>query len=82
MRRFDDWYNGKDKKRKFPHVYSGASIGHCCGASWLQTPYQSFEGIAVSPDSVNVRVFDDQREQVDVVSTKNGVFNIHVRTQW
>ena len=78
MRRIDDWYG----KRKFHRLFDGASIGHCCGASWWGTPYKLLEGIVVSPGSVNARVFDDQREQMDVVSTKNGVFNIHVRTQW
>jgi len=71
-------------KVKYSPVPNGNSIGACCGSDWYASKPRkvAHTGIIVSTEGVNVstRVAKDKLK-TDTIVTKNGTFNINIRTQ-
>jgi hypothetical protein len=68
----------------YSKLYDGCSIGACCGSDWFTDDYKHAQhrGIVVWPDTVEVNFkLNENKYTVEKITTKNGTFNVSVRTK-
>lgn len=81
-----DLYNKKFINREQNNYKYDDGICSCCGSAYVVS-YNHLEkmwGIIVSPTTTKIhkRKFNEKKDVVDVVETKNGPIQVHVRTKW